>query len=218
MLSMLGRLGVSALLGGVVGLERELNGRPAGLRTHTLVCLGAALITLVSEAYVGDQARIAAQIVSGIGFLGAGTIIREGHTVRGLTTAASLWAAAGLGIACGHGGETAWLAFAATFLIVGTLAIGKVLEERILLARERNVLTVHADDAAVPRLLQGLLDSGIAVESATRRRSDSGVREVALRLHLPAGMEPGQVLRVALGVHGVSEATWAHALREPNGG
>jgi putative Mg2+ transporter-C (MgtC) family protein len=107
------RLAIAAGLGGAVGLERELRERQAGLRTHLVVCVGAALFTLVS-AYgfrdvveqgriVVDPTRIAAQIVSGIGFLGAGAIIRQGLSVRGLTTAATLWLVAAIGMAVGAG-------------------------------------------------------------------------------------------------------------------
>src|SRR5438067_7438520 len=101
------RLSVAAGLGGAIGLERELRERGAGLRTHLVVCVGSALFTLVSAyAFVGprvDQTRIAAQIVSGIGFLGAGAIIRQGLSVRGLTTAATLWLVAAIGMASGAG-------------------------------------------------------------------------------------------------------------------
>ena len=89
------RLGLSVVFGAVIGLERELAAQPAGLRTHILVALGAALFTLVGTEVAGtDPTRIAAQVVSGVGFLGAGAILREGPTIRGLTTAATLWAAA----------------------------------------------------------------------------------------------------------------------------
>jgi putative Mg2+ transporter-C (MgtC) family protein len=108
-------LTVAGVLGGAVGAERELRERQAGLRTHLLVCVGSALFTIISAygfhdflvsggALVRtDPTRIAAQIVSGIGFLGAGAIIRQGLSVRGLTTAATLWVAAAIGIACGAG-------------------------------------------------------------------------------------------------------------------
>lgn len=105
------RLILAAILSGLVGYEREIHGRAAGLRTHILVCIGATLIMLTSmhmfEVYKGqttlDPARIAAQVVSGIGFLGAGTILRFKASVRGLTTAASLWTVAGIGLAVGSG-------------------------------------------------------------------------------------------------------------------
>ena len=111
----LARLSLAAVLGGAIGFERELRDREAGLRTHLLVCLGSALFTIVSaygfreflasgdQVIRADPTRIAAQIVTGIGFLGAGAIIRQGLSVRGLTTAATLWVAAAIGIAAGAG-------------------------------------------------------------------------------------------------------------------
>jgi putative Mg2+ transporter-C (MgtC) family protein len=110
------RLLVAAALGGVVGIERELRDQPAGFRTHMLVSLGACLFTLVgafgfeafegrpsTEAVRADVTRVASQVVVGIGFLGGGTILRHGATVRGLTTAASLWVTAAVGLAVGMG-------------------------------------------------------------------------------------------------------------------
>jgi len=105
------RLVVAAILGGIVGLERQQRHKSAGLRTHILVCLGSCLVMILSyKVYAGvqgltnaDPARLAAQVVSGIGFLGAGTIMKEGLTIKGLTTAASLWVVAGVGLAVGAG-------------------------------------------------------------------------------------------------------------------
>lgn len=110
-LQMLGRLLLTLLLSGLIGLERQVHRRDAGLRTHILVALGSCLIMLTSlyvfdiykDAVSIDPARIAAGVITGIGFLGAGTIIREPEKVRGLTTAASLWVVAGLGLAVGVG-------------------------------------------------------------------------------------------------------------------
>ena len=111
----LARLAVAAGLGGAIGFERELREREAGLRTHILVCVGSALFTIVSaygfsgflesgdQVIRADPTRIAAQIVTGIGFLGAGAIIRQGLSVRGLTTAATLWVVAAVGLAAGAG-------------------------------------------------------------------------------------------------------------------
>jgi len=121
------RLALACFLGGLIGMERERNRHPAGLRTHILVCIGAALVMLsnifIFEKYKGaaniDPARLGAQVISGIGFLGAGTIIKEGLSIRGLTTAASLWAVAGMGIAVGLGFYTgAILATSFVFIIL----------------------------------------------------------------------------------------------------
>lgn len=102
---MLLRLVAATILGGLVGYERERQGKPAGVRTHGMVGLGAALFTVVSlDGFAaGDPARVAAQIVTGIGFLGAGAILHDRTEVRGLTTAASLWVTAAIGMAVGTG-------------------------------------------------------------------------------------------------------------------
>jgi putative Mg2+ transporter-C (MgtC) family protein len=114
------RLILAAVIGGFIGMEREVSNRPAGLRTHILVTVGSALITLVSkDAFggIGDPSRIAAQIVTGIGFLGAGTIIKTGNSIKGLTTAASLWITAGIGMAIGSGYYLGGLVTAAIVLL-----------------------------------------------------------------------------------------------------
>ncbi len=109
-IEIIARLLVASVLGGLLGTEREIHGRAAGLRTHLLVSLAAAMFTLLSmfiagvnKDLLGDPGRIAAQIVTGIGFLGAGAIIKEGVTIRGLTTAACLWVAAAIGMSAGAG-------------------------------------------------------------------------------------------------------------------
>ena len=132
------RLALSVLAGGFLGLERQVHRHPAGLRTHILVCLGACLIMLTSlylfDIYYNevplDPARIAAGVITGIGFLGAGAIIRErGEGVRGLTTAASLWVVAAIGLAIGCGFYIA--AMAATVLAMGALFLLKYIENFI---------------------------------------------------------------------------------------
>ena len=98
------RLILACVLGGMIGLERDLHGRNAGIRTNMLVCVGAALFTIVSISVRGaDPSRIAAQIVCGIGFLGAGAILKDGFNIRGLTTAAYMWFIAAVGLSCGLG-------------------------------------------------------------------------------------------------------------------
>ena len=127
------RLLAAVVLGGLVGLEREAAGRAAGLRTHVLVSLGSALIMLTNihlfEVYSGladiDVTRMAAQVVSGIGFLGAGTIIRSGPTVRGLTTAASLWVVAAVGMATGCGFIKAAV-FTTLLVLLGLIVFGMI--------------------------------------------------------------------------------------------
>ncbi len=100
------RLFIAGLLGGLIGFEREFRAKEAGLRTHFIVALGSALFMIISQyAFTGrfDAARVAAQVVSGIGFIGAGVIIFQKNVVRGVTTAAGLWVAAAIGLACGAG-------------------------------------------------------------------------------------------------------------------
>ena len=110
---------LSVVLGFAIGLERKYRLKEAGVRTHTIVCFGSALMMVVSKhAFeAADTARVAAQIVSGIGFIGAGMIVYRQHEVRGLTTAAGVWTTAGIGMACGSG-KLYWLAIGATVLMI----------------------------------------------------------------------------------------------------
>lgn len=126
-LEVITRLIISAIVGGIIGFERESSNRPAGFRTHILVTIGSALIMMVSATafdQIGqgnDPQRLAAQVVSGIGFLGAGTIMRNGSEVKGLTTAASLWVCAGLGLAFGAGLYVH--GFAGGVIVISTLTV-----------------------------------------------------------------------------------------------
>ena len=115
---------LSVVLGFIIGFERKIRSKEAGIRTHTIVCAGSALMMVVSKYAFGeaaDTARVAAQIVSGIGFLGAGIIVYKKHEVRGLTTAAGVWATAGVGMACG--GHLYVLALGATAILIGAQCI-----------------------------------------------------------------------------------------------
>jgi putative Mg2+ transporter-C (MgtC) family protein len=135
----LSRIALAFVLGAAIGLERERQPRPAGLRTHTLVSVGSALIILVStygfEDVIGtsgvvlDPSRVAAQVVSGIGFIGAGTIISQTDRVRGLTTAASLWSVAAIGLAAGAGLYIP--AIATTVIVLIVLVPFKYVEEHV---------------------------------------------------------------------------------------
>ena len=126
----------AVVLGGAIGLEREINGKPAGLRTNIIICLGAAAFTLVARRLGVDApdapGRVAAGIVTGVGFLGAGALIQEGSGVHGLTTAAGIWLVASIGVACGMGyylmaALTTFLALVALF---GLLPITRKIRRR----------------------------------------------------------------------------------------
>jgi putative Mg2+ transporter-C (MgtC) family protein len=192
------RLLVSFALGGVIGLERESHGRPAGFRTHILVATGSCLVTLVSiysatSATRGldgvvDPTRIAANIITGIGFLGAGTILRDGMTVRGLTTAASLWVVAGIGLAVGFG----FYMGAVLVAILVTLALVYLdrVEVRYLVSKGHQINVVLEDQPGMlAQLCSALASEGINI---ARMTADSSTREndcidVAIRIHLPVG-------------------------------
>lgn len=163
-LEIIGRLALAGVLGAIIGLERELRGYPAGIRTLALVTLGSTLFTEVSRLFDGDQGRVASGIVAGIGFLGAGVIFREGYTVRGITTAASIWAAAALGVAIAL--ELYIVA------VVGALLIFALLEARPLTRRveravERPERTIRESLAD----LMGNPDDGDE-EDAAREQND----------------------------------------------
>lgn len=133
------RIIFSIILGSIIGLERELTNKSAGLRTQIMVCLGSCLFTILSiygfstavTLYpLGDPSRVAAQIITGIGFIGAGTVLRQGLTVTGLTTASTLWIVAAIGMACGCGKLN--IAVVSTILAVAILVLIRILEMKIM--------------------------------------------------------------------------------------
>lgn len=161
-LDLLGRLLLAALLGGLIGWDRESHGKPAGLRTNILICVGAALLSDVSirfgelatsELNRPDPARLAAQIVSGVGFLGAGTIIQARGSVTGLTTAATLWVVAAIGIAVGAGFYVESVGATVLVLLV-LLPLGR-LEHHLALARRHRTLRIEM--AREPDAVDGLI-------------------------------------------------------------
>jgi putative Mg2+ transporter-C (MgtC) family protein len=126
--STLARLLLAAILGGIIGLERQLRHRPAGLRTNMFICFGAAMFTVLSRQLAGtpsDSARIAAQIIPGIGFIGAGSILHARASVTGLTTAATLFVVAGVGMAAG-GGLYLTACFATVIILIALVLLGRV--------------------------------------------------------------------------------------------
>lgn len=148
------RLVLSLVLGGLIGFERERSGSAAGFRTHILVCIGSTLIMLLSiygfSAFVNepnvrmDPARLAAQVISGIGFLGAGTILRTGLSITGLTTAASLWVVAAIGLAIGAGFY--YPAVLATWIVIISLWVLSKLEKRMVKRKGNYIMQIHADN------------------------------------------------------------------------
>lgn len=168
-LHLLGKLILAVILGGAIGLERELKGKPAGLRTNILICMGATLLTDVSMSIsvvgttrLGDPARLAAQIVSGVGFLGAGTIMQSSGTVTGLTSAATIWVVAAIGIAVGSGNYVG--AAGAGALVTVVLAwLGRV-EHRIKRFRRVVHLTIRANPGTpLDSVVATLREEGIRV-------------------------------------------------------
>lgn len=190
-LSVLEKLVVAVVCGGVVGWQREARDRPAGLRTHVLVCLGSAVYTLASLSFSSppaDPGRVAAQVATGMGFLGAGTIIRHGNIVRGLTTAASLWAVAAIGLCVGIGGEAMWIAGIATFIVLLTLTVLRRLEEVFLPGTRVSHLTVRvaSGPGRLDAIRRALGEKGAEVESIEMSEVlPDGVQELHLRVLLP---------------------------------
>jgi len=131
-LALAGRVLLAGVLGAMLGFEREWRGKEAGLRTNTLIAIGAALFTAMSLGFGGDPGRVAAQVVTGIGFLGAGAIMRTGGNVQGLTTAAMIWTNAAIGLTCGAGHVR--LATAVTLIVllamIGLTPLDRMLDRR----------------------------------------------------------------------------------------
>ena len=205
------RLAVAAALGGAIGLERELRERGAGLRTHLVVCVGSALFTLVSAyGFVGanvDPTRIAAQIVSGIGFLGAGAIIRQGLSVRGLTTAATLWLVAAIGMASGAGYySAAIISTAGALLTLGPLRIiAYRITRRYRPATERLLVEIPAGGSPAP-LIEAIEQYGHVISLEVAQEGDR--RAIAVDITLHESNSPRLVAAVAE-IDGVLEVRWS---------
>lgn len=199
-LSLWGKLLVlllAVLCGGVIGYERQYRGNAAGLRTHILVCLGSNLLTLtavemVSRQANGDPTRMTGQIVSGIGFLGAGAILRDGMTVHGLTTAASIWVTAGIGITMGASPHLGELAVLATFIVLATLVLLGSLEKRLKIAPQPRTLTIDIakGEECKKRLLSLLNMQSITVLSVEvenrEKKGKADYSRMCIQMELPA--------------------------------
>ena len=176
------KIGLSALLAGLIGAEREMTGKWAGLRTHMLIAVGSALLTHISiligveyaegRSNAWDPGRIAAQIVSGVGFIGAGTIIQSRGAVHGLTTAAGLWVASGLGIAVG-GGFFAEAVLTTVALLVILIAL-RPFEARVLRGTRTVVLQLRHGQK-LSQVMETLEEAKIQPETVSMAQSEEGI-------------------------------------------
>lgn len=213
------RIAVAGLLGALVGLDRELSDQPAGLRTHILVSLGSALFTLVgaygltafstAPGRALDPTRVAAQVVTGIGFLGAGAIIRQGASIRGLTTAAGLWVTAAIGMAVGFG---YWAgALATTLLAVVSLFGLKRVERRLLhpLKPGKFEFIVDARQQFLLSEVSQLLDrQGCRMDSIRMDEQEDDQRRLVFQARLPPRLAPEEVADDLRQIEGVFRVSW----------
>lgn len=210
-LGMLIKLTLAVILGGVVGYEREHRSSPAGLRTHILVCIGAAIVQITAFDFYNthkgqfntDPMRMGAQVVSGIGFLGAGTIIKEGANIRGLTTAASLWAVGCLGIAVGTG--LYFEAITATIFIYASLEGLRRIERRI--AREKRKLSVLiTSEKSSGRLVEigNMLDfMGIDAENVESEKLEEKI-DIKIDLKVPTHITNERLMEKLMLLDGIT--------------
>jgi putative Mg2+ transporter-C (MgtC) family protein len=211
---------LAGVLGGAIGMERELRERQAGLRTHLLVAVGAALFTMVSayawtdwrfsneEGLVFDPTRIAAQIVTGIGFLGAGAIIRQGLSIRGLTTAATLWVVAAIGMAAGAGYYPA--AVITTVLVLLTLWPLRLLAFRIsqrVRHDEGRLLIELPAGASAASLLEVVEGTGANVRSLAFE-DEGETRRVDMQLRIGSGRTAPALVDALNRAENVKAARW----------
>lgn len=208
------RLLLALILGGIIGFERENVHRPAGFRTHILVCVGAALVMITSEylvsKYMGktnsDPARLGAQVISGIGFLGAGTIMREGVSVKGLTTAASLWAVSCVGIAAGSGFYLG--AIAATVIIYITLLSLKRMQTQISEKKFKKSFYVYSDylPGRINELKETFSRFGITVRDVEFINDENEQNTIAKFLvEVPGIMDKQLIVEEMLSLQGIKK-------------
>ncbi len=186
------RLGVAALLGGIIGLEREVSHKPAGLRTNILICVGSALFMVISRhiplgTAAGDPGRIAAQVVTGIGFLGAGVIIQSRGSVLGLTTGATIFAVAAVGLAAGAGYWGPAVVGTAVVLL-SLVVLSKV--ERVLgtrVAQYRYTIIATESASLLNRIESVLEELGVAIDEFSYERTDEGDIRLTFGITASAG-------------------------------
>ena len=206
---------LSAVLGGIIGYERQRRNQPAGFRTHIVICVGACLVMLVGLSRAegpdgprpfADPARMGAQVVTGMGFLGAGAILRFGPTVKGLTTAAGIWTVAGIGLAVGAG--LYGPAVLVTALLITVLSLFASLEHRLFAGKDLRRLSVTAlhGSGLIKEIVSRLDDQGIEVVDLGLSRNVVEKRiEINATLRMPSGTLVTEVTRQLQDVPGVQE-------------
>jgi putative Mg2+ transporter-C (MgtC) family protein len=205
---------LSVVFGALIGMERETHGRPAGLRTHILVCFGSTLFTLASYQIAGkmyDPARVTAQIVTGVGFLGAGTIIHQGSVIRGLTTAASIWTVAAIGVAAGIGGEMLYLAAIASFLVFIVLSLIAPLEKLLTSRKDERSLTISTSQTQdnICEILSLLSKYGVRVRMLKREDDMDGTGFLfTFQLRIPADFNEDSFNNDLAAVHNIVNYRW----------
>jgi len=204
---------LAAFLGGLVGYQRERAERPAGFRTHVLVAVGSAAFTMVSIAPfasspgTADPSRIASQVVIGIGFIGAGAIINQGDIILGLTTAASLWATAAIGMAAGAGYYA--IAIVAVVLVYLTLSVFKVIEKRVEPSQEHGVLYIETIGGTeeLREIEKVLAQTKIRSKNFELSRKKE-LSEYRFYVEMPTGMTIEYLVETMLNIEGVEKARW----------
>ncbi len=201
------RLFLAALCGGLIGYERKHRMKEAGIRTHLIVALGSALMMIVSKYgffdLVGmlgdtklDPSRVAAQIVSGVGFLGAGMIFVKRQTISGLTTAAGIWATAGVGMAVGAGMYTIGIASSVIIFVMQTILHGKWFTKKMLNISEEISVMVTEESEALDYLLTKLEERDIEIlNMRVKRIPEKGV-DLKLFIKFPKGHVPSELIEV----------------------
>ncbi len=211
------RLVLSAILSGIVGFEREFHGRAAGFRTHILLCVGSTLIMLTSihifDVYSSrvpiDPARLAAGVVTGIGFMGAGTIMRYKASVRGLTTATSLWVVAGIGLAVGSG--LYFGAIVTTFIAVIALMFFSRLEHVMIRKNWYKTIIIETKDSLeqLKKIRETLSEYGSAINDLEADRSKDGTHMVLkFGLKLTTNLHNTQLIEDIARLEGVKSVKW----------
>ena len=207
------RLALAGALGGAVGIERELRDREAGLRTHLLVSLGSALFTIAGaygfHTLRTDPTRVAAQIVTGIGFLGAGAIIRQGFSVRGLTTAATLWVVAAIGLAVGAGYYSG--ALITTALVLFSLYPLRILAYRVLIRfrpEDARLLVELPFGTSPGPVIDEVERAGMSIESIDVSQ-EADRRRLVLDVRRPPEVNPARVVARIADVEHVAEVRWS---------